>query len=161
MIRSALSCDAAEITALWNTMILETAVTFTTELKLRADVEAMISDPKRSVMIAEVDGVFAGFALIGPFRNGPGYAHTAEHSVYIAANVKRKGIGRLLLDEVTRVALEMGHHVMVGAISGGNLDALSFHHKLGFKQVGHMPQVGRKNGEWHDLILMQKTLETR
>ena len=85
-------------------MILETAVMFTTELKLRADVEAMISDPKRSVMIAEVDGVFAGFALIGTFRNGSGYAHTAEHSVYIAANVKRKGIGRLLLDEVTKVA---------------------------------------------------------
>lgn len=123
-------------------MIQETAVIITTKLKLCADVEAMIYDPMRSVMIVEVDGIFAGFALIDPFRNGPGYAHTAEHSVYRAANVKRKGIGRLLLDELLRVAIEMGHHVMVCAISGGNLGSLKFHHKSGFKQVGHMPQVG-------------------
>lgn len=78
-------------------MIQETAVIITTKLKFCADVEAMIYDPMRSVMIVEVDGIFAGFALIDPFRNGPGYAHTAEHSVYIGANVKRKGYRALVV----------------------------------------------------------------
>jgi L-amino acid N-acyltransferase YncA len=160
VIRPALNSDATEITALWNAMILETAVTFTTELKLRGDVEAMIADSARCVLIAELDGAFSGFALFGSFRNGPGYAGTVEHSVYVAPKAKRKGLGRLLLDELTKMAVKTGHHVMVGAISGGNLAAVKFHQSLGFDQVARMPEVGRKNSVWHDLILMQKILET-
>lgn len=64
MIRPARNTDATEITALWNTMIRETDVTFTTELKVRRDVEAMIADPTRSVHVAEHNGGFAGFALL-------------------------------------------------------------------------------------------------
>jgi phosphinothricin acetyltransferase len=160
VIRLALNSDATEITTLWNTMILETDVTFTTELKLRSDVEAMISDPKRSVIMGEIEGVFSGFALIGPFRNGPGYVRTVEHSIYLAPHAKRKGLGRLLLNELTKNAVGMGHHVMIGAISGGNSAAVKFHQNLGFDEVAHMPQVAQKNGVWHDLILMQKMLET-
>ena len=63
MIRPALKRDATEVTALWNTMISETDVTFTTDLKVRADVEAMIADPVRSFLVAEHKGAFAGFAM--------------------------------------------------------------------------------------------------
>ena len=68
MIRSAVIADAHSITALWNDLIRETAVTFTTELKVCSDVEAMIMDPGRSVFICEQEGVFEGFALFGAFQ---------------------------------------------------------------------------------------------
>lgn len=158
MIRPALNTDATEITELWNTMIRETDVTFTTELKLRGDVEAMIADPMRSVHVAEHNGAFAGFALLGRFRGGPGYAHTVEHTVYLMTSAQGFGLGRGLMDVLYDVAVSQNHHVMVGAISGVNTDAVAFHGKLGFVQVAAMPQVGRKNGVWHDLILMQKIL---
>jgi phosphinothricin acetyltransferase len=160
MIRSALSVDATEITALWNAMIRETDVTFTTELKLRGDIEAMIADPARCVHVAEHKGAFAGFALLGSFRGGPGYAQTVEHTVYVMPNAKGLGLGRTLIDALCAFAVAQNHHVMVGAISGGNIEAVGFHKALGFSKVAVMPQVGRKNGIWHDLILMQKILET-
>lgn len=141
-------------------MITETAVTFTTDLKVRADVEVMIADPVRSFLVAEHKGAFAGFALLGPFRGGPGYAQTVEHSVYLMPNAKGKGLGRSLMDVLTKTATEQGHHVMVGAISRTNLAAVHFHQRLGFEPVALMPQVGQKNGVWHDLILMQKIMET-
>jgi L-amino acid N-acyltransferase YncA len=141
-------------------MITETDVTFTTDLKVRADVEVMIEDPVRSFLVAEHKGAFAGFALLGPFRGGPGYAQTVEHSVYLMPNAKGEGLGRSLMGVLTKNATELGHHVMVGAISGTNLAAVGFHQRLGFEQVALMPQVGQKNGVWHDLILMQKIVET-
>jgi L-amino acid N-acyltransferase YncA len=145
VIRSAVIADAHSITALWNDLIRETAVTFTTELKVCSDVEAMIMDPGRSVFICEQEGVFEGFALFGAFRGGPGYAHTVEHSIYLVPEAQGKGLGRAL---------------MVGAISGGNANAVAFHEKCGFTQAGHLPEVGRKNAVWHDLILMHLILET-
>ena len=157
MIRSAVIADAHSITALWNDLIRATAVTFTTELKVCSDVEAMIMDPGRSVFIWEQEGVFEGFALFGAFRGGQGYAHTVEHSIYL---VQGKGLGRALMDALVSAAMTLGHHVMIGAISGGNANAVAFHEKCGFTQAGHLPEVGRKNAVWHDLILMHLILET-
>lgn len=141
-------------------MIRETDVTFTTELKKKHDVEGIIGDAKRSVLIAENNKGFAGFALLGSFRGGPGYAETVEHTVYLMPAARGAGVGRQLLTTLTKRAVELGHHVMVGAISGNNIAAVRFHQKLGFDQVARMPQVGQKNGLWYDLILMQKIIET-
>ena len=160
MIRSAVIADAHSITALWNNLIRETVVTFTTELKVCGDVEAMIMDPERSVLICEQEGVFVGFALFGAFRGGPGYEHTVEHTIYLVPEAQDKGLGRALMDTLLSAAMTLGHHAMIGAISGGNANAVAFHEKCGFKQAGHLPEVGRKNGVWHDLILMHLILET-
>ena len=160
MIRSAVIADAHPITVLWNDFIRDTAVTFTTELKVRSDVEAIITDPERSVLICEQEGVFEGFALFGTFRGGPGYVHTVEHSIYLVPEAQGKGLGRALMDALVSAAMTLGHHAMIGAISGGNANAVAFHEKCGFKQAGRLPKVGRKNGVWHDLILMQLIIET-
>jgi len=160
MIRSAVIADAHPITLLWNDFIRDTAVTFTTELKVRSDVEAIITDPERSVLICEQEGVFEGFALFGTFRGGPGYVHTVEHSIYLVPEAQGKGLGRALMDALVSAAMTLGHHAMIGAISGGNANAVAFHEKCGFKQAGRLPKVGRKNGVWHDLILMHLIIET-
>ena len=47
---------------------------------------------------------------------------------------------------------------MLAAIGGENNAAVAFHQRLGFTKTGHLPQVGRNMGRWHDLILMSKTL---
>ena len=135
MIRSAVIADAHSITALWNDLIRETVVTFTTELKVCGDVEAMIMDPERSVLICEQEGVFVGFALFGAFRGGPGYVHTVEHSIYLVPEAQDKGLGRALMDTLVSAAMTLGHHAMIGVISGGNANAVAFHENVGSSRL--------------------------
>ncbi len=138
---------------LWNAVIADTLITFTTTPKSEAGIAEMIA--QRPVLVLEGAG---GFATFGPFRGGPGYAATVEHSVMLAPEARGKGQGRALLGALVNVAREDRKHAMIAAISGANPGAVAFHAALGFVQVGHMPEVGYKAGQWLDLILMQKML---
>ncbi|MDG1471869.1 MAG: GNAT family N-acetyltransferase [Ascidiaceihabitans sp.] len=159
MIRTANASDASAITALWNNIIEDTSITFTTIPKTEDEIRQIIADTARLVHVAQHNGAFAGFALVGPFRGGPGYAHTVEHTVYLHTSAQGNGLGSHLMHALMSAAIVAGHHVMVGAISGTNSSAIAFHKTIDFQNVGVIEQAGRKNGDWHDLVLMQKILQ--
>lgn len=158
MIAPAEPDDAPAIAALWNTMIRETLSTFTTIEKPVSEIEALISTRTDGFFVARDAGVCVGFATFGRFRPGPGYSATMEHSVIIAPQGQGRGLGRRLLEVLENAARRQDHHVMIAAISGTNTRAQAFHHRLGYREVARMPQVGRKAGQWLDLVLMQKIL---
>ncbi len=157
IIRTATKADAAQIADLWNRMIRDTLLTFTTEEKTVQAVAQLIALRIGAFWVADVGGV-DGFVTFGPFRGGPGYSATVEHSIVLGSRAQGKGIGRALMQQAMAQAHTQGHHIMVAAISSANPAAVKFHTALGFVQTGQMPQVGRKAGQWLDLILMQKTL---
>ncbi|WP_299631653.1 GNAT family N-acetyltransferase [uncultured Roseobacter sp.] len=157
-VRAAIPEDAAVVAALWNVMIRETLSTFTTVEKSRAEVQALIETRAATSFVAEKAGQFAGFATFGPFRSGPGYIATVEHTVLVDARQQGAGVGRMLMAGLEAAARQFGCHVMVAGISNTNTGAQKFHKRLGFTEVGRMPQVGQKAGQWLDLVLMQKIL---
>ena len=158
MIRAAGPADAEAIAGLWNWMIRTTTWTFTTVEKTRADIAQMIDTRPGAFWVAQEKADCAGFITFGTFRSGPGYAATVEHSILVSPDYQGRGLGRALMRAGIEAARKAEHHVMVGGISGSNSDGLSFHAHMGFDEVGRMPQVGRKNGQWLDLVLMQKIL---
>lgn len=158
MIRPAAAHDATEISRLWNTMIRETLHTFTTVEKSADDVDEMIGSRGGAFFVAEADGRFAGFVTYGAFRSGPGYAHTAEHSIMVEETAKGTGVAAALLLAAEAAARRQGIRALVGGISGENPRAEAFHRKHGYTEVGRMPEVGCKHGRWLDLVLMQKIL---
>lgn len=156
IIRAARPGDAPAITACQNWMIRETLATFTTELRHINEVEGWIASGP--VWVAELADNVVGMGRLGQFRPGPGYAHTREHSVVLMPHAQGFGLGRALMARIEDQARAEACHVLVAGISSANPGAVAFHAALGFAQVGHMPEVGRKHGQWLDLILMQKTL---
>ncbi len=158
--RPARTEDAGAIAAIWNRMITGSLATFTTIEKTEADILDLIAARNGAFRVADENGV-QGFVTFGPFRAGPGYAATVEHTIVLNPGAQGRGVGRALLDGAMTAAADMGHHVMIAAISSANPQAVAFHAALGFTQTGHLPEVGRKAGQWLDLILMQKTLTTR
>jgi phosphinothricin acetyltransferase len=56
-------------------------------------------------------------------------------------------------------AQAMGKHVIIGGIDAANTGSLAFHARLGFEQVAHFKQVGRKFDRWLDLIFVQRFLD--
>jgi phosphinothricin acetyltransferase len=155
MIRRARPGDAADIAALWNRYIRETACTFHSVEKSQAEILAQIA--ARPVFVAEAEG-FAGFGHYGPFRAGDGYRHTAEHTLYLHPAAQGRGLGRALMTALEDHARGAGIHGLWAGISAENPGGLAFHARMGFREVARLPEAGRKFDRWMDLVLMQKLL---
>lgn len=102
-----------------------------------------------------------GYATFGPWRAWEGYRHTVEHSVYVRSDRRGNGLGRALLLELISAARARGVHVMVAGIESGNEASIHLHETLGFRRVGHLPEVGAKFGRWLDLDFLQLVLDAR
>ncbi|MDZ7709048.1 MAG: N-acetyltransferase family protein [Roseovarius sp.] len=156
ILRAATEADIPAILAIWNPLIRDTAVTFTTEEKTPETLAAEITARGEAFIVAETGDRIAGFASFGPFRAGPGYRHTAEHTVILADHARGRGAGRALMTRLEEVARDRDIHALIGAVSGENAGAIAFHDAMGFARVGHLPQAGRKFGRWMDLVLFLK-----
>lgn len=159
MIRPARVEDAAHVADIHNAIIAMTdpVVTFTTELRQVDDCTDQIRTRPFWVSVDASDRPL-GFASYGPFRGGPGYARTAEHSVLLAPEARGAGRGRTLVETLSDHGAAAGLHMLVAGIGGENTAAMAFHLRLGFRETARMPQVGWKAGRWQTLVLMQKTL---
>ncbi|MGR3490745.1 MAG: GNAT family N-acetyltransferase [Shimia sp.] len=148
--------DLPGVLEIWNAAIRGTAQTFTTKEKTLDGLRALLHPP-HVLLVARAEGVL-GFGTLGPFRGGPGYRHSVEHTLYVAQTARGRGIGVALLRGLEDAARAQAAHVMVGAISGENPRSVAFHLREGFTEVGRMLQVGRKFDRWMDLVLVQKVL---
>ncbi|WP_425037536.1 N-acetyltransferase family protein [Primorskyibacter sp. S187A] len=158
IVRQARVADAAAIAALINPVVRDTSITFTTEEKNPESLAQAIDAPGSSYHVVELHGQVVGYACYFPFRNGPGYAHTKEHSIVLAPEARGHGAGRALMAALEAHARGAGVHSLFAGVSGENPAGVAFHASIGFQEIGRLPQVGRKFDRWMDLILMQKFL---
>ena len=106
----------------------------------------------------DLAGGIIGFGSLSPFRSRPAYAGTVENSVYLLDSHQRRGIGRRLLDELVALADAHGFHTLIARISGGNEGSIALHEACGYEVVGVEREVGRKFGQWLDVVEMQRML---
>lgn len=161
IIRTARIGDAPVVAEIWNHNICHTANTFTT---IEKTVDGLAEDivtrqaEGRAFLVAEMAGQVVGFTTYFQFRSGPGYAHTAEHTVMLDETTKGQGIGRILVGAIEDHARQARIHTLIAGVSGENRDAIAFYEAIGYAQVAVMPELGRKFDRWMDLILLQKRL---
>jgi L-amino acid N-acyltransferase len=110
------------------------------------------------VLIAAEGEAVLGYGSFGDFRPQEGFRGSVEHSLYVTAHARGKGIGRKLLTALIEAAKARGKRVMVAAIDATNEASLSLHRSFGFSETGRMPGVGEKFGKPLELVLLQREL---
>jgi phosphinothricin acetyltransferase len=110
-------------------------------------------------LVAEADGIIAGYAYAGAHRARPAYRFSVEDSIYIAPRSQRRGIGRALLHRLIAEAQANGYRQMIAVIGdSANVASIELHRAAGFHTVGTFANVGFKFGRWLDSVLMQRPL---
>jgi len=163
LIRDARDEDLPQMLAIYNDVIATSTAVYATEpvpLAERADWREQRRRLGFPVLVATEDEAVLGFASFGEFRGAwSGYRHSIEHSVHVRADARGRRLGALLVAALFPPAVALGKHVMIGAVDAANAGSIRFHERLGFAEVGRLPEVGRKFGRWLDLVFMQRFLD--
>ena len=160
-LRPAVDADLDAILEIHNAAIRDSLAIWSDTEVDRSDRERWLAEQQANghpVIVAEMNGVVAGYASYSQWRSKVGYRYTVENSVYVAGGFQRQGIARLLMVELLDIARTSGMHVMIAAIEAGNTASIALHEQLGFEPPVIMREVGIKFDRWLDLALMRLEL---
>ena len=165
-IRLATIDDAAAIREIYNREVETSTVTFDLVPRSLRQQRDWISARSGAfaVVVAETESeteeqpAVTAFGSLSPYRDRPAYTTSVEDSVYVHRDHQGRGVGKLVLGELLRVATAHGFHAVFARIVGGHQASIGLHRALGFEIVGTEREVGRKFGQWLDVVVMERLL---
>ena len=159
MIRPAGGRDTEAIADIYNEGIATRLATFETEPRTAADVELWLAAGDRlPTLVAEEDDVVLGWARVLAYSDRPVYAGVGEVSVYVAEHARGRGLGRRLLDALQQRAKELGYWKLVGKLFTANAASAAMVRRCGWREVGMHHRHSRLEGEWRDVLLVERVL---
>ncbi|MGI0486007.1 N-acetyltransferase family protein [Pantanalinema rosaneae CENA516] len=97
---------------------------------------------RRPLWVLEIDQEIAGWLGFQSFYSSRAAYHaTVELSIYIAANYRRQGVGRQLLQQAIAQSPNLGIKTLIGVIFAHNHPSLRLFEQFGFTQWGYLPQI--------------------
>jgi L-amino acid N-acyltransferase YncA len=110
-------------------------------------------------LVVTLDGDVVGWAALSAVSDRACYSGVAEHSIYVAERVRGLGFGRQLLAALVAAADAGGIWTLQSGVFPENEASLALHLSLGFRVVGVRERLGRLDGVWRDVVLLERRSE--
>jgi L-amino acid N-acyltransferase YncA len=162
VIARATLADASVIAEIYAHHVLHGTATFEFVPPDVDEISARISKIQGSgwpwLVARDAAGEIVGYAYVGQMAPRPAYRFACETSIYLRPDMLGRGIGGALLAALLAAAEAAGFRQAVALISGDHPASVALHAKAGFVRAGQVKSVGRKQGQWLDLLYMQRPL---
>jgi len=158
-VRPATRDDLPGVLEIYNDAVLNTTATYDYDPRTLEHRITWFEDHAENnlpVFVAEDEqGRVVGWSALNRYRDRKGYQFTTENSVYVAADQRGKGIGKLLMKPLVEAAKQRGLHAILAGIDAQNEASIRLHASFGFVKVAHFKQVGFKFDRWLDVVYME------
>lgn len=160
LIRTASPNDIEEILLIYNEGIIDRIATLETITK---DKPFMVDwfnkhTDRYKVIVADLDGEVVGWASLNQYNSRQAYDGVADLSVYIKREFRGKGFGGKIMSSIEGLAKENDFHKIVLFTFPFNGLGQSLYKKQGFHEVGVFHNQGKLDGEFVDVMAMEKLL---
>ena len=144
--------DAAQILTIYKPFILETSVSFETEVPSLSQFRKRILDysAQSPWLVAELNNQIIGYAYATAHRSRQAYQWNQEVTVYTHPDYLRKRIAKSLYHTLLSYLQIMGFTKAIAIITLPNEPSVQFHQAIGFRPIGRFEKVGYKFHSWHD-----------
>ncbi len=160
-IRLALPEDAAQIEAIYAHYVTTSTCTAQRDPDPPGTREGWLADrgTEHPVNVAlSEDGEITAWGSLAPYKPRWGYRFTVESSVYVRHDLHRRGLGRVVLDDLVERARALGHRTIIAAITTEQDASIRLHAAAGFAEVGRMEEIIHKFERWMGVVFMQRRL---
>ena len=155
--RLATPADAPFLASIYNEGIEDRVATFETRPRSEEDVRGWF-DERHPIVVVDQDGEVVAFASTSTYGARDCYAGIAEVSVYVARKFRRRGAGRIALDELIKQAKAKGFWKLVSRVFPENRASRALIQSLGFREVGIYEKHGKLDGVWRDVVIVERHL---
>ena len=147
------SRDAAGCAAIYAPFVADTAVSLEEEPPTAVEMSRRITATSERYpwLVAEIDGVLAGYAYASAHRDRAAYRWAADVAVYVDERARRNGVGRALYSALFGLLGRQGVQTVCAGVSLPNDASVGLHEALGFRPVGVYRRIGWKRGVWWDV----------
>ena len=114
--------------------------------------------PVHRFVAVEADQV-VGWIALAPVSERCCYAGVAEVSVYVGEEARGRGIGVALLQAVVESSERSGIWTIQTGVFPENEASLALCRRFGFRVVGTRERIGRLDGVWRDVLLLERRSE--
>ena len=146
--------DWGEVSDIYQQGIISGNATFETSIPSWQQWDG--SHLQHSRIIAILQDQIAGWAALSPVSGRCVYGGVAEVSVYVANMHEGKSIGSNLLTQLVNISEQNGIWTLQSGIFPENKGSIRIHEKNGFRTIGYREKIGKMNGVWRDILLMER-----
>ncbi len=144
---------AREAASVWNEVV-EGGIAFPQENVMdEREADEFFSSQSYTALAIDENGEVTGLYILHPNNVGR-CGHICNASYAVRSDMRGKHIGEALVSDCIKKAAEIGFGILqFNAVVATNKAALSLYKKLGFVQLGTIPNGFRlKSGEYEDII---------
>ena len=156
-VRAAGQADAEAIARIYNQGIEDRVATFETRPRTAADIRGWF-DGRHPVVVVEDAGQVLAFAATSAYRPRECYEGIAEFSVYVAREARGRGAGRLAMQALLEAARLAGFWKVLSRVFPENTASRELCRSVGFREVGLYEKHARLDGEWRDVVIVERLL---
>jgi len=160
VIREGKSEDIVWIQIIYNQGIKDRIATLETELKDLSYMKDWLEKHtgRYQVIVAENNNQIVGWASLNVYNPREAYCGVADLSIYIHRDYRAKGIGGKLLDSIEMIARKNKFHKIVLSTFVFNKIGQSLYRSKGYREVGVYKNQGILEGQFIDVMAMEKLL---
>ena len=107
-------------------------------------------------LVARSESKVIGWAAVYPVLARSAYSGVAGVSVYVSASARGRGVGGALLRALVEESERAGIWTLQARIFPENVASVALHKSCGFRTVGIRERLGKLNGVWRDVLLMER-----
>ena len=161
-IRTATTNDAATIAEIYNQGIEDRVATYETKRRSAEDQEEWLQSiaGRYPAVVAQKGCEIIGWAGAVPYRVRDCYRGIGEFSMYVRRDWRRRGVGDLLLAGLIGEAERLGLWKLLSRIFPFNEASRALCRKHGFREVGVYEKHARLDGEWLDVVIVERLISS-
>jgi L-amino acid N-acyltransferase YncA len=160
ILRVATVDDGPGLADIYGPIVRDSAISFETDPPDGAEMARRVAAtlPTYPWLIADDDGMVAGYAYGHRFAERTAYGWAVETSIYVHADRRGRGIGRALYGSLLPILGWQGYRRAIAGATIPNPASEAIHAVAGFRRIGMYERIGWKRGAWHDVAWWQLDL---